>query len=126
MNENNENFEKINDALRQIFEDPALHEEFKQSENLDEMYKLAISLSGGYSIEEFENYIFNMLRYAQETIDGNAISEEELSVILGAGNDSGNSIPESLNWRKLTSTIPYICRQPEEFVKMAKKFSEKN
>ncbi|GHV23989.1 hypothetical protein FACS189465_0160 [Clostridia bacterium] len=75
--------QEIKLAFEKIFADENLKEKLENAKNVNEMYEVATEVHDGYTIEEFEKYVFEMLSYAQKCVANGALSDEELSFVTG-------------------------------------------
>ncbi|GHV24006.1 hypothetical protein FACS189465_0250 [Clostridia bacterium] len=80
--ENNDN-SNIEAALKKILVDEELTAQFKLAESLEEMYEFVTKIQGGYTIEEFEEYITRVVKYAQDCVANGTLREEDLCSISG-------------------------------------------
>ena len=59
-------YDMVEQALTKIYNDPELREKFMYQNTLESMYGYCCSILGGYTKEEFSNFINEMYEYASK------------------------------------------------------------
>ena len=81
--------ENLNKVLNKIIEEENLAKEFCQLDNMDEMYKYCYELGEGYTEEEFDEDIAEMINALQIEGEKTELSDKDLDYIAGGVNISG-------------------------------------
>ncbi len=89
----NKNLELLFDK---IINDEVLAKQFIEKETVEDLYKLAITIQDGYTIEELEEFIIKMLKFAKNEHFELLVDENDLSKV------SGGRVPMN---RKVLSTV---------------------
>ena len=103
---------KIEEVFEQIKKRPMLMDKFSQLESMEEAYEFFHSVRGGYTKQEFYDYISNFLDELDELDDGDEnidideISMKELENIAGGAGTPKRAFASLLATMSLLPTVP--------------------
>lgn len=77
--------DKVEKVFTLIYNDYKLKEELIKKQTIDEMYEYCTSILGGYTKEEFEDFVNKMCQYVKDELTNNnlSISDEDMKKISG-------------------------------------------
>lgn len=101
------------ELIEKLNSDESLQKEFSKKKNIDDMYKFCTSIVGGYTREEFEEFINQIYNSINQKIKSGEISEEELSRVNGGG-FFGSDTEENNVIVRTGGTYTAIFHQAEE------------
>lgn len=100
--------ENITELFSRIFSTEELMREFAKIDDLEELYKFSISVKGGYTKEEFYNFIYELLNSVNDselTLDELSESDSQL-VSGGTGERIKKLVASGLVATSMFSTVP--------------------
>ncbi len=73
----------LGELLSKLASNSELLEQFSAQKSLDDLYKLSISIVGGYSIEEFKDFLDDVVKIYSEDDGVEEISSDSLELVAG-------------------------------------------